>query len=169
MNWLIIVLRLIHILFGVFWAGSIFFIVSFMLPTARAAGPAGAPFMQRFSRAGFVNAAIGSGALSSLAGFALMPLVSGGQSSWYGSPMGIAISIGALTALVALGMGVFVQRPTMARMAVIAVAVEAAGGTPTAEQMAELPALQARMSSVARIAAWLLGITVVCMAVARYV
>lgn len=167
MNWLIIVLRLIHILFGVFWAGSIFFIVSFMLPTARAAGPAGAPFMQRFARAGFVSAAIGSGALTCLAGFGLMWTESGGDSGWYGSRMGIVLSIGSLTALVALGMGFFVQRPTMARMAAIAVAIEQNGGTPTAEQAAEMPLLQAKMGKVARTAAWLLAITVVCMAVAR--
>lgn len=168
MNWLIIVLRLIHILFGVFWAGSIFFIVSFMLPTARAAGPAGAPFMQRFARAGFVNAALGSGALTALAGFGLMWAVSNGDSAWFGSPTGIVLSIGALAALVTLAIGFFVQRPTMGRMKAIAIAIEQ-NGAPTPEQAAELPLLQAKMGKVARTAAWLLAITVVCMAVARYV
>lgn len=168
MNWLIIVLRLIHILFGIFWAGSIFFIVSFLLPTARAAGPAGAPFMQRFARAGFVNAALGSGALTALAGFGLMWTASKGDSAWYGSPTGIVLSIGALTALVTLGIGFFVQRPTMGRMKAIAIAIEQNGGAPTAEQAAELPLLQAKMGKVARTAAYLLAVTVVCMAVARY-
>jgi len=168
MDWLIIILRLIHILFGVFWAGSIFFIVSFMLPAARAAGPGAAPYMQRFARSGFVYAAIGSGALSSLAGLWLMWIAAAGQSAWFGSPTGITLSIGALAALVTLGLGIFIQRPTIGRMAAIAVAIEAAGGTPTAEQAAELPALQARMANIARIAAWLLAVAVVCMAVARY-
>lgn len=169
MNWLIIVLRLIHILFGIFWAGAIFFIVSFLLPTARAAGPGSAPFMQRFARSGFLQAALGSGTLTVLSGLWLMWLVAGGNSEWFGSPTGITLSIGGLAAILALCIGWIMQRPTMQRLAAIAVAIEAAGGAATPEQMAELPALQARMAQRARWAAWLLAVAVVCMAVARYV
>lgn len=168
MNWLIIILRLIHILFGIFWAGAIFFIVSFLLPTARAAGPGSAPFMQRFARSGFLQAALGSGSLTVLSGVWLMWLVAGGNSEWFGSPTGITLSIGGLAAILALSMGFIFQRPTMKRLAAIAQAIEAAGGTATAEQQAELPALQARMGKIARAAAWLLAVAVVCMAVARY-
>ncbi|MFN8423525.1 MAG: hypothetical protein U0470_09135 [Anaerolineae bacterium] len=168
MNWLIIVLRLIHILFGVFWAGSIFFIVSFMLPTARAAGPAGA--VHAAVRAGRVRERRASGRARSSRRWpdSASWAVSNGDSAWFGSPTGIVLSIGALAALVTLAIGFFVQRPTMGRMKAIAIAIEQ-NGAPTPEQAAELPLLQAKMGKVARTAAWLLAITVVCMAVARYV
>ncbi len=41
-----VAMRLIHIGLGVFWAGAIFFIVLFLEPSVRAAGPDGARVMQ---------------------------------------------------------------------------------------------------------------------------
>jgi uncharacterized membrane protein len=41
-----LLLRLIHILAGVFWVGAIFLIAGFLLPTARAMGREGGRFMQ---------------------------------------------------------------------------------------------------------------------------
>ncbi len=39
-------LRLIHILAGIFWVGAILLIAGFLLPTSRATGREGARFMQ---------------------------------------------------------------------------------------------------------------------------
>ena len=45
------ILRILHIVTGVFWAGTVFFIVSFLLPAmgkiGPAAGPLGAEFQKR--------------------------------------------------------------------------------------------------------------------------
>ncbi len=41
MHAVMIALRLLHILLGVFWAGTLFFIVTFLEPSVRAAGPEG--------------------------------------------------------------------------------------------------------------------------------
>ena len=41
----IIVLRLIHIIVGVFWVGSLIFVAAFLLPAVRASGPAGGAVM----------------------------------------------------------------------------------------------------------------------------
>ncbi len=46
----IILLRLIHILSGVFWVGSVLFVARFLLPTLRAVGPAGGPVMQQLTQ-----------------------------------------------------------------------------------------------------------------------
>ena len=40
MHALQLVLRLVHIVFGVFWVGAAFFLAMFLEPSIRAAGPA---------------------------------------------------------------------------------------------------------------------------------
>ena len=42
---LTLLLRLIHILAGVFWAGSVFFLAGFLIPTVRETGPEGGRVM----------------------------------------------------------------------------------------------------------------------------
>ena len=169
MNFLPIVLRLVHVVFGVFWAGSMFFMVSFLLPIARDAGPAGAPFMRRFAQSKFTNAVAGSAVLTVLSGIWLFWLLSNGNKGFMASGRGITLSIGALSAIVALIFGLVVQRPIGERMATLAAEVDAAGGTPNAAQMAELPDLQRRLVRGVRIIASLLLVAVACMAVAQYV
>lgn len=170
MDWLIVALRLIHIVFGVFWAGAIFFVVSFILPTARKAGPAGGGFMRTFAQSGFVNALAGSGTLTVLSGWWMMWIVSGNMNpAWMGSPTGIVLSVGGLAATAGLAVGLTISRPAGIRMGQLAGEIEAGGGQPNEAQAAELPALQARMAMGARWVSYLVAIAVVCMAVARYV
>lgn len=64
MDILMIVMRFIHIVAGVFWVGAAFVVVRFILPTASAAGPAGGQFMQQLLRSGFTRAVIGAGVLN---------------------------------------------------------------------------------------------------------
>ena len=45
----IILLRVIHILSGVFWAGATFFLVGFLQPVVAASGPEGGRLMQRLT------------------------------------------------------------------------------------------------------------------------
>lgn len=170
MDVLLIVLRLVHVVFGIFWAGAVFFLVSFVLPAGRKAGPAGGPYMRRLAQSSFVNALAGSGALTVLSGWWLMWIVSGDMNpEWMGSPQGIVLSTGGLAATIGLGIGLAVSRPAGQRMGVLAAAIDAAGGQPTEAQAAELPALQARMAGAGRWVSILLFVAVVCMAVARYV
>jgi hypothetical protein len=49
MNVYLILLRLIHIGSGVFWAGTAIMIAAFLEPTVRAAGPEGGRFMQQLT------------------------------------------------------------------------------------------------------------------------
>lgn len=170
MDFLLLLMRLVHVVFGVFWAGSMFFLASFLLPIARDAGPAGAPFMRRFARSSFTNAAAGSALLTVLSGIWLFWwLGSSDLGGFMSTGRGVTLSIGALAAIMALIYGLVFQRPVGKRMAALATEVEAAGGTPTAEQMAEMPGLQKRLVLGVRLIASLLMVAVACMAVARYV
>jgi uncharacterized membrane protein len=42
----LIVFRILHIMAAIAWGGSVFLLVIFLNPTAKAVGPAGAPFMR---------------------------------------------------------------------------------------------------------------------------
>jgi hypothetical protein len=46
----LIVLRLIHIVVGAFWVGSLVFIAAFLIPAVRATGPAGGPVMRHLTQ-----------------------------------------------------------------------------------------------------------------------
>ena len=43
----IVALRLIHIVVGVFWVGSVIFVAAFLAPAVRAAGPGGGAVMNQ--------------------------------------------------------------------------------------------------------------------------
>ncbi len=55
MNEFIILMRFVHVTLGVFWAGTIFFLVLFLTPSVRAVGPEGARVMQALQQRHFMN------------------------------------------------------------------------------------------------------------------
>jgi len=169
-NWLIVVLRFLHIFAGVFWAGAVFAVSVFVLPTAAASGPEGGRFIRRLTlERGLTRAMIIAGVITVLAGLALLWNDSAGfQPSWMGSGMGVMLSIGGLAALGALTTGVHAAAMA-SRMGKLGAAIEAAGGPPSAEQAAQVQQYQARLAARSRAVAAMLAIAVVCMAVARYV
>ena len=69
---MLIALRLTHIVFGVFWAGTAMFNAIFLIPAVRALGPAGAPVMQQIGEKQNLSAYfLGSGVLTVLSGLGL--------------------------------------------------------------------------------------------------
>lgn len=168
---MIFALRLVHILVGIFWVGSVLFVACFLMPAVRAAGPAGGavmgPLMQRRKLPQFMMA---GAVLTLLSGFGLFYVLSGSLGfRWFTVGMGRVIGIGALLTLVAMGIGMAVNAPTAARLAKLTAGFQAAGRPPTAEESAEAAALQARLGRAAVAVAILLVGAAACMAVARYV
>ncbi len=170
MNWLIVVLRFLHIFAGVFWAGSVFTLTGFVMPLAATMGPDGQRLMRRLTlERGLTRAMIWAGAVAILAGLWLLVHDSGGlQAAWMGSGMGVMISIGGLAAIGALTTGIRAAL-LVTRLDRLARVVEGQGKPPGPEQMAELQGLGAKLPGTARATAVQLAIAVVCMAVARYV
>jgi uncharacterized membrane protein len=169
-NWLIVVLRFLHIFFGVFWAGAVFTMAMFVLPTVAASGPEGQRFMFRLTiERGLVRAMIISGTLAVLAGLVLIWHDSAGfQSAWMESGIGVMLSIGGLAAIGALATG-FRSAMLASRLGKLIGAMQAQGSPPTADQQAQAQGLGARLAKGARAVAVQLVIAVLCMAVARYV
>ncbi len=169
MGALVIALRIVHIFGGVFWGGAIFTLVLFLQPAIKAAGPAGGQVMQRLAAMRFLVVVPLMAALTVLSGLALFWHDSGGSAAFMGTPTGIALSVGGTSAIIAFLIGLFAMRPATMRLLEIGRAAQAAGGTPTAEQQAEIPALQKKARTAAVGVSHLVGIAVIAMAVARYV
>lgn len=165
---LTIVLRLIHILGGIFWVGTMMLLAGFLLPTARATGPEGGRFMQYIMQQRRLQLYLASAmlltVLSGIAMYARMAAATHG--AWAGSRPGIAYGVGAVAAILAAAIGGSIGSSAGRKMLAVGRAIGAAG--PSAEQKAELAQLQGRMAVGARLAAGLLVVAAGAMAIARY-
>jgi hypothetical protein len=168
---LIIILRLIHILFGVFWAGTAMFTALFLIPSIRAIGPAGGPVMQQIAQVRKLPVYfLGSGFLTVLSGLGLYWYDSAGFTNGFmRSGGGMTFGIGAVFAILAMTVGIFVASPAAKRAGALAAAIAAGGKPPSPEQMAEMQQLQARAGKASALGAALLTLTTIAMAVARYI
>ncbi len=166
MNVLVIVLRLVHILSGVFWVGAAMVSAFFLAPAAAATGDAGQKMMGYMITKGKMSTRITIAAiLTVLAGGWLYWIDSGGlTSSWTSSATGWGFGIGALFALAGLGTGMMVGM-SMHKIGEVAAAAQ---GKPSPEQLAEMQAAQKRMSMASKISTAALVLALVCMATARY-
>lgn len=170
MSWLPLVLRLLHIGGGVFWAGATFVFAGFIEPTADAAGQDGARFLQRLAGGRYPVAMMVAGVTTVLAGIALLGIDSGGfQPAFMGSRLGVTLSIGGACGIVAAVVGIGLAARNAFRLKGVAAAIQAQKGGPTSEQLTQIAAIQGRLRLGGRLTAMLLGITVICMAIARYV
>lgn len=171
MNELLITLRLIHILFGVLWAGWTFSMALFIEPAGRMAGPASGPFMQALAgRTPLIKYMLASPLLVVSSGLWLLWIVSGGfDVDWMVTTHGAVLMIGSISGLSAFVFGFLVMRPASQRMSALAAEIGTTGGSPTPDQILELSDVRERLGKGGRIAAGLLLVAVVVMAVTRYV
>jgi uncharacterized membrane protein len=165
-----IVLRFIHVLSGIFWAGSVFFVAGFLIPGLRASGPAGGQVMQQVIGKRRYPAAVGTaGLLTILSGAGMywrnISLSSGG---WATSVPGLTYGFGAIAAIVAIIIFARIIGPTGEQLLQLAGSIQSSGAPPSAEQASRLTHLQGRMAFASRLGASFLAITVICMATARY-
>ena len=167
--WLI-VLRLLHIIGGMFWVGSVVILAGFLLPAQRSAGAAGRSVMQEIMGRQRLGMWTGIAAFATiLSGFALYGRNAAlSDGTWPGSPTGIGYGIGALAALLALGLGMGIGRPAGRRLQRLGATLEASGGPPDAAIVREMERLQRRATGVVRIATVLLLLAAAMMATARY-
>src|SRR2546428_4872640 len=114
-----ILLRVIHILSGVFWAGATFFLVGFLQPVVAASGPEGGRLMQRLtSQKRFQMAMPVAAGLTILSGLALYGRVSAGvQIAWTTSGTGLVLAGSSGAAVLSGACGGGVQRALGTRRA----------------------------------------------------
>ncbi len=170
MGILVIVLRALHIVGGVFWAGATIMLYGFVLPSVAATRPDSNRFVQYFANSSGYTRWVTIASIAALVGgLALFAPVTGSlDRDVMRSARGIALSLGALLGIGAFVEGQMILAPTGRRIGAIGRDIAAAGGTPTPAQAQELISLQAKLTRAGNRGAWMLGITVVLMAVARY-
>ena len=164
-----IILRLIHIFAGVFWAGVAFFTAGLLTPAVAKMGPEGGRFMQQFVQRTQISKWMSLVALlTTLPGVILYVIDSGFSPAWMATGIGAGWTIGGLAGIAAFLHGGLVTGRVSSRIEQLGQEIAAAGGPPSPAQMAEMGRLQARIRQAGVISAFLLAVAVLGMAVARY-
>lgn len=164
------VLRIIHIIAGVLWAGAAISYFFFIKPTVQSLGPAGPQFMQNLvERQRYPRFMKIVSFLTIVAGGALFWNTSGGLNfAWVKTGPGLGFSIGAIASLIAYVNGIALLSPRAVKIGVLGMEISKAGGPPTNEQMSMMEKLQRELLRVEQLDFVLLVIALVTMATARY-
>jgi hypothetical protein len=149
-----LLLVFLHITFGVFWAGGAVLVGLFVVPSVVEAGPAGGAVMAGFAKRRLPVVLSITGVLTVLTGLRIYFVRF--STEWLQTPEGMAITAGAILALIALVVGLTVSRPAALRAAALGAEIGKAGGPPTAEQKTEMQKLQGRLRQAGQIVSWAL-------------
>src|SRR5258707_5978417 len=156
---LLLLMRLLHILSGIFWVGTMMFTTGFLLPAFKDAGPDGAKVGAALAKGRFMVVMPIAALVTILSGIWLFWRTSGGfQETFMQSHMAKALSLGAAGAILAFIIGIVVVRPAMMQAAALA------QSNPQRAQV-----LRVRVDVVGRVVTALLPLAAAAMAVARYV
>jgi len=156
---LLLLMRLLHILSGIFWVGTMMFNTGFLLPAFRDAGPDGAKVGAALAKRRFMVVMPIVALVTILSGFWLFWRTSAGfQATFMQSHMAKALSFGAACAIVAFIIGVVVVRPAMVQ------AMALAQSNPQRAQV-----LRVRTDVAGRLVTGLVALAAAAMAVARYI
>ena len=149
MIYLIWLLRIIHIVGGVFWVGGSLTMTFFIGPTIGATADAGQKFVQHLmNNLKFSNRMSAAAGLTVLAGVILYGLDARAGAAWQRSSFALGLSIGAGFAMAQLGAQF--------------------KGKPTNEQMTRLQAIRKQQATYSNISTAALILAVIFMAIARY-
>jgi hypothetical protein len=165
MIYLIWLLRIIHIVSGVFWVGGVLIMTFFVAPTVSANPEAGQKFvgylMNNLKFSARMSAAAGS---TILAGFFLFALDARAGASWVRSSFATGLSIGAGFALIGFVFGILLGRATKS-MAQLGAQMQ---GKPSPAQLTQMQMVQKQQVTYSRLSAAALVIAVIFMAISRY-
>ena len=165
MNVQMVIVRIIHIGFGMFWAGSALFLAFVLEPSLRTLGPTiQRPVMGALSR--LIGPLLGgSGVITIAAGtYLALRLRWGHLDTFFDTGWGWAILLGFVLAIAAMATGGMTGLQ-VARMDRIGREME--GRPPNPEELAKIQRISTRLRRLGRTTATLLLIVVVAMASAR--
>jgi len=165
-----IVLRLIHILSGAFWFGSVVTTFLFVQPVVIGMGPEGQRIMVHILRdRRFLDAVLGAALLTATAGAILFLNDSGGFDTGFAlSTSGVGFAVGGVAGFVALLLFVFVGYPATRRVIRVASQLEAERRPPSPAEQELLARSQAALKPLRVLIPVLLTIALAAMATARY-
>jgi uncharacterized membrane protein len=166
----LIVLRLVHVVGGIFWVGSAILTTFFLMPALAGVGPSAAQVMAALQRRRLFTALPVAAVLTILSGLRLMWLTSGGLAPGYlSSARGGTYAASGAAAIGAFILALAVVRPAAVRAGELGAKL---GATATPEERAqvtaELARLRQRSALLGTVVAWVLILSAAGMAVARY-
>ncbi len=166
----LIVLRFVHVVASVCWAGGGFIFFLFVEPTAKALAPTGMQFVQHMiAKRRFSIFMVISSTLTVLSGALLIWQFAGGNwSAYVNTGPGLGFTLGSVVGAVVYLIGMFGVNPRALRMEKISREIQAAGGPPTPAQGAELQKLDREMSRLGLADFVLVALSLGLMATARY-
>lgn len=165
-----LLLRLIHILSGIFWVGAAVTMFLFLQPTAQATAREGQRFMLHLLRnRRFTEVVLASALLTVAAGAILFWRDSNGlQLAWMSRPPGLGFTVGAAAALIGLLLFVLVGYPAGRRLIAVGSRLEAERRPPTDDEQRTLAGGQRTLKRVGVTVVVLLAIAAASMSTARY-
>ena len=165
MDYVVLVLRLIHIVGGIAWVGGALTMTLYVGPAAAELQETGQQFMRQLMlRTRFTQAMTGAAIMTVLAGAILYARDMSAGAAWQTSGPGIGYGVGAAFAIVGLGAGMVfgMTSRAMARLG------DSIKGKPSDAQTADLAKLRGRLNFVGRVNVVSLLIAAGLMAIARY-
>ena len=170
MNGELLVLRLVHVLGGIFWVGSGIFTSMFLIPALATMGSAAGQVMAGLQRRRLFTVLPVVAVLTILSGLRLMWLTSGGFSAaYFASPRGATFAASGAAAIVAFLLSLLVARPAAVQAAALGQSIASAQhGEARATLESRLVALRRRGEIASAIAVPLLVLGAAGMAIARY-
>jgi uncharacterized membrane protein len=167
----LIILRLVHILGGIFWVGSALFTTFFLIPALGTIGPAAGQVMGALQKRRFMTVMPIVTLLTILSGVRLMWISSAGFSgAYFTTAGGRTYASGGLAAILSFLLGIIVIRPAMTNAARLGAALAAAADDAArAALSAQTQALRQRGALASAVATVLIIVAAVAMAIARYV
>lgn len=161
-------LRILHVVGGVFWVGGVTMMAFFIFPSVREAGPAGGQVMQGVAKRNLMTWTPVAAVITLLAGLRLLMRASTGFSAaYFSTPAGLTYSIAGGLAVLMFVHGLVTARPKALRVAEISKLMAAPDANKEALG-AEMKMLQEKVASNLKLTATMLLVSAVGMAVARY-
>lgn len=168
MEGLLISMRILHIVFGIFWVGTVFFLVFILTPRLRTLGPAvQSPVMQAIMPV-MIPYMMVSALITVLSGIVLTLVMRwGALMTLFTTGWGWSIIVGFVASLAAAIIGFGIVVPVGRRQAMLASSIE--GRPPTPEEGQQLGKLGAKIRNLTLTNFTLLIIATITMPIARFV
>jgi uncharacterized membrane protein len=166
----LLILRFIHIVSSVCWAGGGFIFFLFVEPTAKSLAPMGMQFVQYMvTKRRFSIFMVISSTLTLLSGaLLLLQRASGQWLNYVSTGPGLGFTLGSIAGIVVYFVGMLGVNPRALRLAKLGEEIQAAGGPPTPVQGAEMHKLDREMSALGLADFILVALSLALMATARY-
>jgi uncharacterized membrane protein len=166
----LIVLRFVHVVASVCWAGGGFVNFLFIGPTAKDLAPAGMQFLAHMAgKRRFNTFMVINSTLTVLSGALLLWASTGGDLVTYmQTGPGLGFALGSLAGVVVYFVGMFGIGMPLGKLTQLGEEIQKAGTPPTPEQVAEMQKLEKTISVNEKIDFALVAVSLILMATARY-